>query len=232
MKKYKIKNIRIRPLHPSIQVIGAVLLFSLAVFFSQGEEMTSWEESLFLAVYGWPDIFLPFFFIITQAGSIHMLGVLLLFFLIKRKHRMALRLLLTATLAYQLSGFAKDIWGRVRPNELLLEVINRDYIVRGPGFPSGHVALAVAMALTLGHYLPKKYHWVVWVWIIGVGISRVYLGIHAPLDIVGGFAIGWLSYSLFRHVRLLHVRYGDKKTIKTQKKSTKKKRPAKKLNRK
>ena len=91
-----------------------------------------------------------------------------------------------------ITGVAKDLWGRARPNELLLDVVNLDYIVRGPGFPSGHMALATALAFTIGHYLPKKYHWVPIVWIVGVGLSRMYLGIHAPLDIVGGFAIGWV----------------------------------------
>jgi membrane-associated phospholipid phosphatase len=127
-----------------------------------------------------------------------------------------LRLLLTATLAYQLSGFAKDIWGRARPTEILANVLNLDYVVRGPGFPSGHMALATAMALTVGLYLPRKYQWIVPVWIIGVGLSRMYLGIHAPLDIAGGFAIGWLSYALFRHVRLQDIRFGKRRPSKAK----------------
>jgi membrane-associated phospholipid phosphatase len=40
----------------------------------------------------------------------------------------------------------------------------------------------------------------------------MYLGVHTPLDIVGGFAIGWGAYALFRHVRLYDVRFGHHKT--------------------
>jgi membrane-associated phospholipid phosphatase len=40
-------------------------------------------------------------------------------------------------------------------------------------------------------YLPKMWRWIVPVAGIGaVAWSRMYLGLHAPLDIVGGFAIG------------------------------------------
>jgi len=167
---------------------------------------------IFHLIYGWPNLLLPVFFIITQFGSIHMLGLLVAVYLTSRHYHIVLRLLLSGTLAYQLSGFAKDIWGRARPNDFLLDVVNRDYIVRGPGFPSGHVALATALALTMGHYLPKKYHWLIAVWIVGVGLSRIYLGVHAPLDVLAGFAIGWFCYALFRHVRLYDIKYGVKRS--------------------
>src|SRR5690606_33841460 len=114
----------------------------------------------------------------------------LILFLAKKKFSVVVRLLMTGLMAYLASGFAKDIWGRIRPNEFLPDVINRDYIVWGPGFPSGHVALATALALVVNDLLPKQLRWLTWFFIISVGLSRMYLGIHAPLDIVGGFAIG------------------------------------------
>ncbi len=204
-KKVLSKNKYLDKLSPTRQALLALGLFIVSVYASRGQDIADWEVSVFNAIYNLPDFLQPVFFVVTQAGSIHMLGLLLLFFLIKQHYRKLTRLLLTGTLAYQLSGFAKDIWGRDRPNDLFLEVVNRDYIVRGPGFPSGHMALAVAMAFTIGHYLPKKYHWIITVWVVGVGLSRIYLGIHAPLDIVGGFAIGWLSYALFLHIRFYDI---------------------------
>lgn len=195
-------------IHPTIQLGLALALFGISVWLSRGNDMHTWEIDLFLGIYNWPDVLRPLFFVMTQAGSIHMLAALLIIFLIKRQYHIVLRLLLTATLAYQLSGFAKDIWGRVRPHELLSGIYNLDYVVRGPGFPSGHTALATAMALVICRYLPRKWRWVVPVWIIGVGLSRLYLGVHAPLDILGGFAIGWIAYALFCHVRLQDIKFG------------------------
>ncbi len=59
------------------------------------------------------------------------------------------------------------------------------------GFPSGHATLSTVVALTLLPYLPK------WIGFIGapifiglVCLSRLYLGVHFPLDIIGGMAIG------------------------------------------
>lgn len=164
--------------------------------------MHPWEVSVFTFVYDWPDFLHPLFFAVTQIGSIHALGILLLLFLLAKRYHIVLKLLLTAMLAYLVTGFAKDIWGRVRPHEFLLDVVNLDYIVRGPGYPSGHMALATAMALVIGYQTPKKYRWILAVLIIAVGLSRMFLGIHAPLDIVGGFAIGWAAYALVRHVRI------------------------------
>lgn len=201
----------IREPKPTVQLIAAIILFIISVQLSRDASVPDWEVSLFRAVYDLPDFLRPIFFVITQFGSVLVLGLLLLLYFFRRRYHIVLRLLMTGTLAYLVSGLAKDMWGRIRPTEFLVDVINLDYIVRGPGFPSGHMALATALAFTVGHYLPKKYRWIVPVWIIGVGLSRMYLGIHFPLDILGGFAIGWGSYALFRHVRLYDISYPRKR---------------------
>ncbi len=203
-KKFKVPKV-----HPTIHVTAALLLFAISVILSQQAELLGWEESLFLSIYNWPEFLRPIFIFITWFGSIQVLAIIALVFLYQRQFNRLIRFLMTAVMAYGLSGFGKSLWGRTRPNELLTEVVARDYSY-GPGFPSGHTALAVAMAFVVGHYMPKKYHWIVVIWIIGVALSRIYLGVHAPLDIVGGFAIGWFSYMVFRHVRLYPVKFGKR----------------------
>lgn len=194
---------------PTIQFAIASAILVLATLLSRGDALHDWEETVFRLLYSFSDNLLPVFLFVTQFGSIYILGVLLVFYLLRRRYHILLRMLMTGLLAYLMAGFVKYIWGRPRPDGLLEGVTNLDY-VQGPGFPSGHVALATAVAFTLGHYLPKKYHWIVVIWIVGVAISRLYLGVHAPLDILGGFAIGWGAYALFRHVRLYDVSFKRK----------------------
>lgn len=208
-KKYPNKKLRIGPTH---QLFLAIVLFVIATAASRGTDMPSWEISLFQVIYGLPGFLQPFFFVVTQSGSIHFAGVLVIIYLLKKRYHVATKLLLAGMLAYLATGIAKDMWGRLRPHELLADVVTLDYVVRGPGYPSGHVALAAALALTVGRYLPKKHHWVVPVWIIGVGFSRIYLGVHAPLDVIGGFAIGWASYALLCHLRIYNLFNGHKKS--------------------
>ena len=188
-------------INPTQQTLLALALFALATLLSRELTISSAEESIFLFIYNLPDWLNPLFYIITQFGSIYVFFVLLAFYVFKKHYHIVIRLLLTGTLAYLLAGFAKGLVGRERPAELLNNIVTFD-IIQGPGFPSGHVALATALAFTIGHVLPRKYHWLPAVWIIGVALSRIYLGVHLPLDIVGGFAIGWFSYALFRHVRI------------------------------
>ena len=190
--------------NPTHQAIAAVLLFTISVLGSRGPQVSGLESDIFFRIHNLPDYLNPFFYFVTQAGSIYILLVLLAYYVYKNHYHIVLRLLMTGTLAYLLAGFCKSVWGRARPFDLLNNVTVLDYF-QGPGFPSGHVALATALALTVGHYITKKNHWIPVVWILGVGLSRIYLGVHLPLDIVGGFAVGWLSYALFRHVRMYDI---------------------------
>lgn len=210
MKKSIQTKSAIKLAHPSVQLALALALFCISVLASRSAAMTSWEEHLFIHIYNWPAALHPIFFVITQLGSVHMLATLLFVYLLFRHYHTVLRLLLTGTLAYTLSGVAKDLWGRIRPHEHLADIVVLDYVVRGPGFPSGHMALATALGLTLMHYTPRKYRWLLICSILLVGISRIYLGVHAPLDILGGFAIGWACHALFRHVRLYDIAFGKR----------------------
>jgi undecaprenyl-diphosphatase len=56
-------------------------------------------------------------------------------------------------------------------------------------FPSGHAAMAVAGALAGSRIVPAS-AWVWWPLAAIIAISRVYIGVHWPSDVIGGAVIG------------------------------------------
>ena len=60
----------------------------------------------------------------------------------------------------------------------------------GLGYPSGHAAVAVAMASATVPHLPPPWRGPAWAGAAIVGATRVYVGAHLPLDVLGGYALG------------------------------------------
>jgi len=78
---------------------------------------------------------------------------------------------------------------RRRPYETLAEA---DPLIRasvGNSFPSGHAATSFAGAVILG-YLFRRALPGLFALAALVAVSRVYVGVHYPLDILGGAALG------------------------------------------
>jgi len=67
----------------------------------------------------------------------------------------------------------------------------------GSSFPSAHAALFFALAMVV-FYRNRK--WGIWflIWAFVNGIARIYVGVHWPLDILGGAVIGIIS-AIFIH---------------------------------
>lgn len=184
------------------QVIAGLLVFVVAALLTRPEEASAFEEAVFNFFYVQGGVLVPFFFVVTQFGSVHFLGLLTILYLFFKEYVIVLRLLMAGALAYMLSGVGKDLFGRGRPDELFGDVAVHDYVVRGPGFPSGHTAMAVAIGVVLYRYSPKSWRIPILIITVLAAISRMSVGVHTPLDIVGGAAIGYLSAMLFERVEL------------------------------
>jgi undecaprenyl-diphosphatase len=60
-----------------------------------------------------------------------------------------------------------------------------------PSFPSGHTTVAFACATVLSYFAPKLAP-VLFLLALAIGFSRIYVGVHYPLDVLGGAALGVL----------------------------------------
>ena len=112
------------------------------------------------------------------------------------RFRLARELLAAGLLAYYSAKGLKDLVGRGRPAALVNDVIVRGPAGHGLGFPSGHAAVSFALTATAVPFLARRWRRVIWVLPLTVGFARVFVGARLPLDVVGGFALGWTAGAL------------------------------------
>lgn len=126
-------------------------------------------------------------------------SVSILLFLISKQKR--LEALLFASLFYMgviLNLVLKALFNRPRPT--LAPLIHENFA----SFPSGHAMNSFIFYFSLVylfyHFTKNKlyttyYFLLATVIVLGVGISRIYLGVHFPTDVLGGYIAGlcWIS---------------------------------------
>lgn len=162
----------------------------LAVFLARNSLI---EEKLFRLAYNMPAFMSPIWLFLTQFGSFFAaLAVIVVAWVLKYR-RLSVYLAASTLIAYSAGLVTKELVARPRPLLIFDGVTVRDAASFGFGFPSVHTAFATVLAFSLWPWIPKKFRWVLIAWVSLVAFSRVYLGVHAPLDIIGGFAIGGAS---------------------------------------
>jgi undecaprenyl-diphosphatase len=160
------------------------------------------DTHLFLIING---LYSPFFdnFMYLVSGKIIWIPFYasVLYVLIKNWKIEAIWLILAFILCIVISdhfasGFLKNTVKRLRPSSVdeLKGVIHlvKGYLGGGKyGFASSHASNSFGFAMLSALILRRKnYTIAIFIWAMLVGYSRIYLGAHYPLDVLGGAAIG------------------------------------------
>lgn len=113
-----------------------------------------------------------------------------------RKYKLAWRFSVGVVAAYGLTYIVEHLIMRERPPLIVHDMMERA-TQGGYGFPSGHAATTTVVALLLIPLLPRVFRIIPIIWIALVVWSRVYLGVHAPLDVIAGVALGVALVSFY-----------------------------------
>ncbi|MEA3319245.1 MAG: phosphatase PAP2 family protein [Bacillota bacterium] len=192
-------------LKPNTMFKASGILFFLFLFvalLTNVEVTESWDKILGERLYRMGDIdgfFIFFSYIGSKLFFYPALVVMTLFILFKRKWYLGLFLWANLVGVRMLNTLLKTIFSRDRPD--LDHIVEAGYY----SFPSGHSMNSMAFygAITFLCYLLIKKSWlrntlmIFCLFLIGlIGLSRIYLGVHYPLDVLGGFLMG-ASWQLF-----------------------------------
>ncbi len=190
--------------HPAdlARVLVGGLGFAVVLLIVSRDTVSVFERDLFRLVNDLPAIIEPPLAILMQAGNIVFAAVVVLVALLARRRPAARDLALGAGLAWLGAKGFKLLVGRARPGDVLAGVVLRGSHP-GVGFPSGHVAVAAALATALSPYVSRPIRRAMWGTVFVVAVGRMYVGAHLPLDVTGGWLLGWVAGSA------VHVAFGS-----------------------
>lgn len=178
---------------PALAAIAAVTVFALlsvALLREQLRQLDDIGERWVSVLRSWGAD--TFWIATTWTGSLWILVPLCLlvsWWLYRRRRVSVVPVLVAPAAAFVAQNVLKPLFGRLRPEGGVLAEL-------GPAFPSGHSMSSAAVWLTLTYVLvrervlPPMSMFVAVFLVALVGISRVYLDVHWPSDVLAGWSVG------------------------------------------
>lgn len=173
-----------------------------------------WFQELFSSFYDFFDVFFGFF---TFFGEELFFVILIPILYWTINKRIAMMVSCAGILSLSINGVFKDIAQIERPisneNIRFVEIdnlfVNTVDLKDSYSFPSGHAQLVSTLICSLGFSLKNKRFWILGsILIVLVCLSRVYLGVHWPLDVLVGGILGLvLAYGMYK----LFIKLEDKR---------------------
>ncbi len=154
----------------------------------------------------------PLWVSITDKFTFLPLFILIIFFLFKKngtKGLLVILLFISVLILFtdQLTNVVKDFTQRLRPCRLdELQGLLRDIDIRCGkyGFFSAHAANSISVTIFIincvDESVKKFLKPVLILWVMIFSYSRIYLGVHYPLDTIFGLSFGIFSGFLFKYI--------------------------------
>jgi len=148
------------------------------------------EARSFLAVNSLPDRLYRPVWAIMQLGTLGAAPAAAGVALLARDRQLAGRLLAAGACTWALAKPIKKLVRRPRPATLVSGTRPRGREASGLGYLSGHAGVAAALGVAAASSLRPAGRAAIAAAVPIVGLSRMYVGAHLPLDIAGGAALG------------------------------------------
>ncbi|WML31596.1 phosphatase PAP2 family protein [Neobacillus sp. OS1-32] len=201
-----------------------IIGFAMVSLFVKDHQIIGFDRTIISAVQGLesPGLtkVMKLFTFIGSTEFVIILSLLLVFFLYKvLQHRLEVVLFIVVLMGSGIiNQLLKQFFHRVRPD------FHRLIEISGYSFPSGHgmnaFTVYVMISFLLWRHISSRLGRGVLIFfsimmILAIGISRIYLGVHYPSDVIGGYLASgvWVSMAIFFFQFYKEKRYNRKNKL-------------------
>ncbi len=175
------------------------------MIYLNGMGTESWDQFWIIVTnqLSWIPLYLLFFYLIFKS-----LGW-------KKGLALVLLTAVLVTFSDQFTVFLKDSFERLRPNRdpsvnSMIRILKNNSSF---SFVSGHATTSMAVSLLMYLTLRKNfpYTWLFFIWPLLFAYSRIYIGVHFPMDVLCGSLLGIVIGYIFYRLSLLLLSAMDKR---------------------